>query len=155
MSFTAVFSCIADNEYGKAGCFVAGNLIKTDKGNKPIEVISVGDMVYSYNPLTGDTGYKKVRRLYIHDAYSLTKLTISGGEVIATDNHPFYVEGYGFERADEVIVGDQLQKADGSPVKVEKTELIHSEFPVKVYNLEIEDWHTYYVMNEGVLVHNM
>ena len=118
MSFTAVFSCIDDNEYGKAGCFVAGTLIKTDKGNKPIEEISVGDMVYSYNPLTGDTGYKKERRLYIHDAYSLTKLTIAGEEVIATYNHPFYVEGYGFERADEVIVGDQLQKADGSPVKV-------------------------------------
>ncbi len=150
-----VVDSIADNEFEKAGCFVAGTLIKTDKGNKTIEEISVGDMVYSYNPLTGDTGYKKVRRLYIHDAYSLTKLTIAGEEVIATDNHPFYVEGYGFERADEVIVGDQLQKADGSPVKVEKTELIHSEFPVKVYNLEVEDWHTYYVMDEGVLVHNM
>ena len=139
----------------KPDVFVAGTLIKTDKGNKTIEEISVGDMVYSYNPLTGDTGYKKERRLYIHDAYSLTKLTIAGEEVIATDNHPFYVEGYGFERADELIVGDQLQKADGSPVKVEKTELIHSEFPVKVYNLEVEDWHTYYVMDEGVLVHNM
>jgi|GEM_PF-2419440 len=150
-----VVDCIADNEFEKAGCFVAGTLIKTDKGNKPIEEISVGDMVYSYNPLTGDTGYKKVRRLYIHDAYSLTKLTIAGEEVIATDNHPFYVEGYGFERADELIVGDQLQKADGSPVKVEKTELIHSEFPVKVYNLEVEDWHIYYVMDESVLVHNM
>lgn len=24
-----------------------------------------------------------------------------------------------------------------------------------MYNLEVEDWHTYYVMDEGVLVHNM
>lgn len=89
MSFTAVLSCIADNEFEKAGCFVAGTLIKTYIGNKPIEEISVGDMVYSYNPITGETGYKKVRRLYIHDAYSLTKLTVNGEEVVATENHPF------------------------------------------------------------------
>ncbi|WP_278278683.1 polymorphic toxin-type HINT domain-containing protein [Acetivibrio saccincola] len=26
--------------------------------------------------------------------------------------------------------------------------------PVKVYNFEVEDWHTYYVTEQGVLVHN-
>ncbi len=31
----------------------------------------------------------------------------------------------------------------------------HLENPVKVYNFEVEDWHTYYVTEMGVLVHNM
>ena len=29
------------------------------------------------------------------------------------------------------------------------------ETPVAIYNFEVEDWHTYYVADSGVLVHNM
>ncbi len=146
---------VAESEFEKAGCFVAGTFIKTKAGNKPIEDITVGESVYSYDSLTGETGYKKVRRLYIHDAYSLTKLTINGEEIVSTNNHPFYVEGYGFERADAIIAGEKLLNTAGNPVEVEKVETVNLVASVKVHNLEVEDWHTYYVMEEGILIHNM
>jgi len=37
---------------------------------------------------------------------------------------------------------------------VEKVEIEVFDRPVKVYNFEVEDWHTYYVTEQGVLVHN-
>ena len=63
-------------------------------------------------------------------------------EIVSTNIRPFYVEGYGFERADAIIAG-------------EKVDTVNLAASVKVYNLEVEDWHTYYVMEEGILVHNM
>ena len=78
-----------------------------------------------------------------------------GEEIVSTNIRPFYVEGYGFERADAIIAGEKLLNSAGNPVEVEKVETVNLAASVKVYNLEVEDWHTYYVMEEGILVHNM
>ena len=40
-------------------------------------------------------------------------------------------------------------------VVVEKIQHKILEAPVTVYNFHVEDYHTYYVTNTGVLVHNM
>ena len=37
---------------------------------------------------------------------------------------------------------------------VEKAEIEVFDKPVKVYNFEVEDWHTYFVTEQGILVHN-
>ncbi|MBQ3665373.1 MAG: hypothetical protein II919_04640, partial [Lachnospiraceae bacterium] len=52
-----------------------------------------------------------------------------------------------------LLAGDVLQKMDGSTVYV--TEVTVEKLPeiINVYNLEIEDLHTYYVA-DGMLVHN-
>ena len=78
--------------------------------------------------------------------------------------HPFYVrhsdkESGGsvydgeWKAASNLLAGDVLQKIDGSTVYV--TEVTVEKLPeiINVYNLEIEDLHTYYVA-DGVLVHN-
>ena len=44
--------------------------------------------------------------------------------------------------------------ADGEVLTVARVELEVLEEPVKVYNFEVADWHTYYVSEEEVLVHN-
>ena len=51
-----------------AKCFVAGTNIKTEDGDKNIEDIEVGDRVYSYNPKTGEEGYKTVKRTFIKES---------------------------------------------------------------------------------------
>lgn len=52
--------------------------------------------------------------------------------------------GYGFKEAGELQKGDKVLLC-----KLEKL-----EEPVKVYNFEVKDWHTYYVSELEVLVHN-
>lgn len=67
---------------------------------------------------------------------------------------PFYVEGKGWIPAGELKAGDKVQLYSGkiAVVKKVKEELLSK--PIKVYNFEVADWHTYYVTKSNVLVHN-
>ncbi len=56
--------------------------------------------------------------------------------------------------ASELEEGDVLRTQDGKTETVASVETETLDEPVKVYNLEIEDSHTYYVSADGVLVHN-
>ncbi len=148
--FTAMF--------GK--CFVAGTKIKTEDGEKNIEDIEVGDLVYSYNPETGEEGYKTVKQTFIKEADEIVHVTVSdtsGKDTVtidATAGHPFYVVGYGFKYASELKIGDKLRSVSGDIYKVTGTETEHFDKPIKVYNFEVEDWHTYAVSEAGIIVHN-
>jgi len=47
-----------------------------------------------------------------------------------------------------------VENAEGKLLPVESIEKVYQDEPVKVYNFEVEDWHTYYVSGEEILVHN-
>ena len=65
-----------------------------------------------------------------------------------------YVEEKGWCAAADLEAGDHLHTQDGRTEIVLKTETEQLKEAVKVYNMEIEDWHTYYVSDREVLVHN-
>ncbi|MDE6016769.1 MAG: HINT domain-containing protein, partial [Acetatifactor sp.] len=50
--------------------------------------------------------------------------------------------------------GEKVRLLNGGTGEVEAVTVEHLDEPVKVYNFEVEDWHTYYVAELGVLVHN-
>lgn len=50
--------------------------------------------------------------------------------------------------------GDILVLVNGEYVVVEKVQHELLESPIKVYNFHVADYHTYYVSDNGVLVHN-
>ena len=79
---------------------------------------------------------------------------INGEEIITTETHPFYVKNQGFIKAGELIVGDELLDVNGNVLLVENFDVELTEKPVKVYNFQVEDFHTYHVSGFGVLVHN-
>ena len=135
-------------------CFVAGTKVKTPDGDKNIEDIAIGDEVYAYDAETGETGIKHVLRTKVSDATELAHVTIDGETIDATPTHPFYVIGYGFKPARELLVGEKVLLLNGETKEVEDVTIEHLDGPVKVYNFEVEDWHTYYVTEQGVLVHN-
>ena len=56
--------------------------------------------------------------------------------------------------SENLETGDIVRLADGRKVPVISIELEYLEEPVYVYNFEVEDSHTYYVSELGVLVHN-
>ena len=79
---------------------------------------------------------------------------INGEEIITTETHPFYVKNQGFIKAGELIVGAQLLDVNNNILVVGNTRLELAKNPVKVYNFQVEDYHTYYVGENGVWVHN-
>ena len=193
------------------GCFAKGTRVHTKEGLKRIEEIKVGDYVLSSpEDGTGGADYKRVLNVFVHKDKTIRHITGYGPNndepyfLAATGNHPFWVEGVGWTRADELKPDDVLRKADGRFTDISRQrpvyrtqqegvgwvqeltdvegsygtlfdyanyavvpddgkaaylsdEVYASDDPylkVDVYNLEVEDYHTYYVSGVGVWVHN-
>ena len=64
------------------------------------------------------------------------------------------MEGHGWTNAHDLKVGDKVRLEDGTTGTVEKAKHVALDTPVTVYNFEVEDFHTYYVSEQKVLVHN-
>ena len=136
-----------------AACFIAGTPVLTADGDKPIERVQAGDYVWAWDEETGDVALKPVVEVYVNETNELTHIFVDGREIIATPEHPFYTPVYGWTSAAHLRAGDILVLVNGEYVVVEKIQHELLESPVKVYNFQVEDYHTYYV-GVGVLVHN-
>ena len=143
---------------GYRSCFVKGTLIHTEIGLAPIEAISVGDRVLSQPEQAGDSGYKPVVRTFVTQEQSIWRVSIDHrqGEsesLLVTPGHPFWVKDAGWTPANRLQVGQTLQLRDRSEAVVAAIEDTGSVDTV--YNLEVADFHTYYVGLHGVWVHNL
>ena len=144
-------------EYGTSisVCFVAGTIIKAAEDDVPIENIQVGDYVYAHNPETGETELKSVVNTFVNEATELVRVFADGEEIICTNEHPFYSPIKGWIAACKLRAGDILVSLNGEYIVVEQVQHEILEAPIKVYNFEVEDFHTYFVgTGDGVLVHN-
>lgn len=135
-------------------CFVGETLIAYENGQKRIDEIEVGDKVWAYDIETGITELKEVQIVYVHDCDEILHLHTSCGDIDTTSNHPFYVIDKGWVTAGELEIGDEVYRLDGSTAVVIGSELERLIEPIKVYNLEVEDYHTYFVGDVPILVHN-
>jgi superfamily II DNA or RNA helicase len=152
-------------------CFVAGTMV----GDKPIENIKVGDYVPSFDPETLEICEKRVTHVFKSSPSSLVKVATSHGEVICTPNHPI-LTNRGFISAIDLIplvdiVYNTMQPKSKKErceknlcfeaVRVESVEILKQGSDGEynglcpkglVYNLEVEDTHTY--IANGLAVHN-
>ena len=66
----------------------------------------------------------------------------------------FYIDSVGWIPASMIEEGDKVVLQSGDKSTVEKIDkLVHNEL-ITVYNFEVEDFHTYFVSDASVLVHN-
>ena len=147
-------SNIIRNELEGGLCFTGDTEIEIRGGHKQIKDIKVGDEVYSENIETGEKGFKEVKNLYIHETDVLIHIFINDEEVKATPAHPFWAMGKGWIEAGHLKIGDKLLLSSGQAVEISFISKESLNEPVLVYNFEVEDWHTYFVSDVGVLVHN-
>jgi RHS repeat-associated protein len=134
--------------------FTAETLVHTQHGLVPISEVQIGDEVWSYNEETGEQEFNEVVHLIQGEQeYDLVILTLDNGESIeATKEHPFFVVDKGWVDAKALVDGEVLVLKKGH---AEITSIVREQRTVVVYNLTLDDAHTYYVGNEGVLVHNV
>ena len=135
-------------------CFVAGTMILVAEGVQAIETIESGDKVWAWDEETGEVALKEVVETYINETDELVHICISGEEIVTTPSHPFYSPVKGWIDAADLRAGDILLRVNGEYVVVEKVQHEILEVPITVYNFQVEDYHTYYVTETGVLVHN-
>ena len=79
---------------------------------------------------------------------------VNGEEITCTPMHPFYVPKKGWTSAVDLRAGDILVMLNGEYVVVEQVQHELLESSETTYNFEVEDYHTYYVGEKSVLVHN-
>ncbi len=99
-------------------CFVAGTLVHTANGRKPIEDIQVGDVVLGSDPEydspvtlsqvfddPSENVYKVVATLR-NTVPLVFELDFGGGIVTASPEHPFWIEGKGWVKVEDLTIGD-------------------------------------------------
>ena len=135
-------------------CFTGDTLVATENGQIRIEEIEVGDKVWAYDIFTGETALKEVTKVYVHEVDEILHLHTTCGDIDTTTNHPFYVIDKGWVAAGDLNDGDEVYLIDGSTAFITFAELERLAEPIKVYNLEVADFNTYFVCNVSVLVYN-
>ncbi|MER0445314.1 polymorphic toxin-type HINT domain-containing protein [Streptomyces sp. Edi4] len=146
---------------GCTQCFLAGTkVLMADSSTKKIEDVREGDQVVATDPLTGETGARKVVRLIItEDDKHFNELTIQTGagteKLTATYEHPFWSPSEkNWVSAYHLKPGMTLRTESGKSVTIRANRAFTQH--ARTYNLTVDDLHTYYVLagNTPVLVHN-
>ncbi|MBM2614774.1 hypothetical protein JIG36_04290 [Actinoplanes sp. LDG1-06] len=142
--------------------FVAGTpVLLADGSRKPIEDVRVGDLVLASDPVTGQTAAKPVTETISRSGdKTLVELTVRAEgrttRLTATDNHPFWAPNLGeWIEAGKLVPGADLLTPQGERVTVEA--IRERRQWAHVYNLTVAEFHTYYVVPDGLalLVHNI
>ena len=127
-------------------------VLMADGTHKPIAAVKVGDQVRATDPATSRTEARPVTALITGDS---EKKLVATGTIIATDNHPFWVDDHGgWIDAGNLHRGDKVRTAGGQTLDVVAT-YAHTERR-RVHIVTVDGIHTYYVRAQGedVLVHN-
>jgi Pretoxin HINT domain len=208
----------ASRELESSACFVAGTLVHTQEGLKPIEQIKVGDMVLSkHESGEGERAYKRVTKTFMHENREVLYIGVGGKQadgqnyysrLFVTPEHPIWVRGKGWKEAAKVKFTFPFTHVDvlsdieprvaahtllyktkiesyawASPIEgmgslgrvfdlttfgfadqdsyfydqsvpVNYRKRAEHRYTTTVYNIEVEDFHTYYVTKDGIWVHN-
>lgn len=65
------------------------------------------------------------------------------------------MEGKGWVLAADLQVGDKLQQSNGNTLTIDSIKIVKHDEPVRVYNFTVADFHTYFVSDLGIWVHNI
>ncbi len=133
-------------------CFVAGTLILTRDGKKPIEDLTTGDWVISWDEEQGELIERPVTEWFRREAPAIIDIFIGVEKISCTIDHPFWVEKTGWVLASQIKPGTVLRDRDGNALVVDVVRRRDEVTPV--YNVEIEGLHTYFVSELEILSHN-
>jgi len=132
-------------------CFVAGTLVRAERGLVKIEEVLAGDRVLSQNPDTGELAYKVVKETTVRPPGKIRLVRVGDEEIRTTLAHPFWVSGLGWKMAQDLKTGDRLHGLNGS-TPIENIALLDKE--EQAFNLVVDDFNTYFVGQAGLLVHD-
>ncbi|MGR4865071.1 polymorphic toxin-type HINT domain-containing protein [Caulobacter sp. LARHSG274] len=145
----------------KRFCFEAGTLVATADGPKAIEDVKVGDLVLSRDEVTGQTAQKAVAALIPGEEQQIWDVTVAiktakglpprRETIHTTKEHPFRTANGVWTLAGELTAGAKVVTASGTATVVS---VVRTDRVVRTYNLEIEGFHTYFVGEDQVWVHN-
>ena len=128
----------------------------------PIEQLRPGMIVPSRNPESGSDSLRRAVRTYASTVQETVTLTLADarGRVVetltGTPEHPFFTAERGIVPMGRLGIGTSIVTRAGPPLRVASVRRERSPAGVRVYNLEVDEDHTYFVgsVGDGAWVHN-
>ena len=148
--------CEVKTSLGFNGCFSEETLIRTPNGYVKIENIKKGELIYSYNLLTGEIELKPVLEvLKTYNQGNTLKLKFKENvEIETTFNHEFMTSDGEWITAEELELETKVCTITGERISLEAKEIVRNVNPKIMYDLEIKGNHNYFVSERDLLVHN-
>ena len=139
-------------------CFTAGTLIETSEGLKAIETFTGGELIWTRNDITLEYGYRPVIATKATPDQPIFQVTVKNHQgdidtLETTAEHPFWIKDTGWLKASLLEQGMILLDRNNQEVEVLSQYLLPNHTDT-VYNIEVDDFHTYHVGRLGVWVHN-
>lgn len=131
-------------------CFARGTQVWTKTGQRAIETLKLGDLVLSQNVDTGELAYRPVLGRTVRPPSEILNVSCGGETIRATRGHLFWVAGVGWQMAKELQEGAVLHGVPGST----RVRTVESSSQEEAYNLVVADFNTYFVGDNGFLVHD-
>ena len=150
-------------------CFAPGTLVATEAGERPIETIEVGDLVWTrLEDGTGQAFLAPVTAIHIRHDRPILRLSVeqvqtgepedttqpTAEDLLVTPGHPFYVAGQGFVSVEDLQQGDELVSL-GSGKTLRIKSLVLEAPQGTTHNLTVDVGHTFFVGALGTWVHNV
>ncbi|MFL0252543.1 EndoU domain-containing protein [Clostridium neuense] len=135
------------------GCFTGKTLINTEFGLRRIDSIKEGERVYAEDAKTGQKSLKKVLYVYKKHSKDIIIIAIGKEKIETTAPHLFYTEE-GFKPAEMIKAGEKIKNDSGNYEEISDISIRHTEAGEAIYNLNVEDYHTYFAGESSLLVHN-
>ena len=120
-----IITSVGGSAIGKGGdyCGIYYTPVLTEKGYRAINILNVGDKVWSLNHETKELELKPVTHIYRRSVTeTVTITTDSRHKSVFTPNHPYYVVGDGYKEAEALLSGDRLIRE--TIIKGEKIHLL-------------------------------
>ncbi len=143
--------------HAQAG-FVAGTLVKTIDGFIPIEELAVGDEVFTFDEQVDDFLLRTITDIVSHKVTQLIHINAQGyasnADIITDSKQPFYAPlQKNWCTAQDLKPGMLLQSCYEHEIVVSHVREIVQE--ATVYDLVIDEYHTFCVTGDGIVVHNL
>ena len=138
-----------------AGCafsFTGDTPVLTESGPRPIEELSVGDRVWARHETSGETGLFPITELFTRMVDEVHVLDTQNNQLKVTSEHPLRHADGRWVEAGRLKAGDGLEGLEG---RSQLTAVSERPGPQRVFNLEVDDAHTYFAGHAGLWVHNV
>jgi hypothetical protein len=149
---------ITKRPYGDSGkvdpCFVAGTVVKTPFGDRPIEQMRPGDSVWSYDTESGQVVVQHVVSVYRNWTDHLAIVQAGSDPILSTRRHRYWVENLGAWIAAADLESEmELRTLSGQPHTCSGVIVVSRR--ETTFNLHTSVVQNFFVGDIGLLVHNV
>ncbi len=135
-------------------CFTEGTLVHTRSGNKPIEKVTVGEEVLSWDERKGEFTYRPVTDTLSGKRGALVELRVGDWSVTCSPDHRFLTADSLWKKAEDLKPSDLIRSAGFQFLSVAEVKVVKIPESVTVFNFEVAETHNYCVALPGLVAHN-